>query len=67
MPRRMSLAIPFVKAAEWGLVVLLAAHLSLGIRLIVLELGPWRGLRIAWIGWAAGIAAAIGLAFFAVA
>ena len=58
--------LPLVKAAEWGLVVLLALHLSLGTRLIVLELGAWRGLRPAWIGWAAGVAAAVGLAFFAV-
>ena len=58
--------LPLVKAAEWGLVVLLTAHLSLGIRLIVLELGTWRGLRFAWVGWAAGAAAAVGLAFFAV-
>ena len=59
--------LPFVKAAEWGLVVLLALHLSLGTRLMVLELGAWRGLRIAWIGWAGGVAAAIGLAWLAVA
>ena len=59
--------LPLVKVAEWGLVVLLAAHLSLGTRLIVLELGAWRGLRIAWIGWAAGVAATIGLAWLVVA
>ena len=59
--------LPLVKAAEWGLVVLLATHLGLGARLLVLELGPWRGLRIAWVGWAAGIAAVTGLAFLAVA
>ena len=59
--------LPLVKAAEWGLVVLLAIHLVLGARLLMLELGPWRGMRTAWIGWAAGIAAAIGLAFLAVA
>ena len=58
--------LPLVKAAEWGLVVLLAVHLSLGVRLLVLELGPWRGLRIGWIGWAAGVAAATGLAFLVV-
>lgn len=57
--------LPLVKAAEWGLVVLLAVHLVLGARLLVLELGSWRGLRPAWIGWAAGIAAAVGLAFIA--
>ena len=59
--------LPLVKAAEWCLVVLLAVHLSLGARLLVLELGPWRGLRTAWIGWAAGIAAVVGLALVAVA
>ena len=59
--------LPLVKAAEWGLVVLLGAHLVLGARLLVVELGPWRGMRTAWIGWAAGTAAVIGLAFLAVA
>ena len=59
--------LPLVKAAEWGLVVLLAVHLTLGARLLVLELGPWRGMRTAWIGWAAAVAAATGLAFLAVA
>ena len=59
--------LPLVKAAEWGLVVLLAVHLTLGARLLVLELGPWRGLRTAWIGWAAGVAAVAGLAFLVVA
>ena len=59
--------LPFVKAAEWGLVVLLAVHLVLGARLLVLELGPWRGMRTAWVGWAAGVAAGIGIAFLAVA
>ena len=33
---------PVFKIAEWGLVVLLAAHLTLGIRVLVLELLPWR-------------------------
>ena len=58
--------LPLVKAAEWGLVVLLAVHLALGARLLMLELGPWRGMRTAWIGWAAGVAAVTGLAFLAV-
>ena len=59
--------LPLVKAAEWGLVVLLAVHLALGARLLVLELGPWRGMRTAWFAWAAAIAAVAGLAFVAVA
>ena len=59
--------LPLVKVAEWGLVMLLAVHLVLGARVLVLELGHWRGMRTAWIGWAAGIAAVTGLAFLAVA
>lgn len=59
--------LPLVKAAEWGLVVLLAVHLVLGARLLVLELGRWRGMRTSWIGWAVGIATVTGLAFLAVA
>ena len=40
-----------VKLAEWGLVVLLAVHLIFGLRLLVLELRPWRGgdARLGWI------------------
>ncbi len=30
-----------VKLAEWGLVVLLGLHLTLGLRLLALELLPW--------------------------
>lgn len=59
--------LPLVKAAEWGLVVFLAVHLALGARLLVLELGPWRGMRTAWLGWAAGVAVVTGLAFLVVA
>ena len=33
---------PVFKIAEWGLVVLLAAHLAFGIRVLMLELLPWR-------------------------
>ena len=52
-----------VKLAEWGLVLLLTVHLAAGLRLLVLELLPWRGARHGWIGWGAGAAFAIGLAF----
>ena len=48
-----------VKLAEWGLVVLLALHLSFGLRLLVLELRPWPGgdARLGWI--VPGLAAAL--------
>lgn len=59
---------PLVKAAEWGLVVLLSAHLLLGLRLLVLEFLPWRSggdtrTGLVWLG--AGGALAAGLVFLA--
>lgn len=38
-------ATPLFKFAEWGLVVLLGAHLLGGIRLLLIEFGRWQGLR----------------------
>lgn len=58
--------LPLVKAAEWGLVTLLALHLFFGLRLLALELFPWRhrqAARLGWIAWGAGGAAALGLVF----
>ena len=57
---------PLVKTAEWGLVILLGLHLVLGLRVVAIEFGSWRGLRLTWIKWAAAIAALLGLAFLAV-
>jgi fumarate reductase subunit D len=57
---------PLVKLAEWGLVILLGLHLALGLRVVAIELGPWRGLRLAWIKSAVVIAALLGVAFLAV-
>jgi len=54
---------PLVKAGEWGLVVLLAAHLCGGLRILVIEFLPWNGLRKDWIAATAGISIAFGLAF----
>jgi fumarate reductase subunit D len=50
---------PAVKAAEWGLVTLLALHLAGGLRVLALEFLPWRG-------WAKGLAALAGAIAFAV-
>lgn len=55
-----------VKIAEWGLVVLLALHLSFGLRLLVLELLPWpdpTAARPVWVGYGAGLAFTLGLLF----
>ena len=54
---------PIVKAAEWSLVVLLAAHLTGGLRILVIEFLPWSGLRKDWIAATIGIGIACGLAF----
>ena len=54
---------PMVKAAEWGLVLLLAAHASGGIRLLALEFLPWRGWQQSLLAIAAGFSVAVGLAF----
>ena len=58
-------ALPWVKASEWTLVVLLAVHMSLGLRILALEFLPWRGARKSWLGWGAGLAAVVGLLFLA--
>ncbi len=58
----------WVKAAEWGLVVLLALHLTLGLRVLALELLPWGrapSLRTGWIYAGAGLSLIAGGVFIA--
>ncbi len=52
---------PLFKLAAWGLVVLLAAHLVGGIRLLVIEFGTWRGSRKGWIGAALAASVLVGV------
>lgn len=54
---------PLVKAAEWGLVVLLAAHLGGGLRVLALEFLPWRDWQKGLAAAAAALAVGAGLAF----
>ena len=54
---------PLVKAAEWILVLLLAAHLAGGLRLLVLEFLPWRDWQKTLAALAAGASLACALAF----
>ena len=54
---------PLVKAAEWGLVVLLAVHLCAGLRVMVLEFLPWRDSRKGLIGLGALASGAVGALF----
>ena len=54
---------PLVIAGEWVLVTLLAAHFAGGLRLLALELLPWRSWQKSLAAAAAGIALLAGLAF----
>ena len=54
---------PLVIAGEWMLVILLAAHLALGLRLLALEFLPWRNWQKTLAALAAGFALIAGLAF----
>ena len=54
---------PLVKFAEWGLVLLLAAHLTGGLRLLALEFLPWRDWQKTLAAIAGGVALVAGLAF----
>jgi fumarate reductase subunit D len=53
---------PLVKAAEWGLVCLLAAHLAGGLRLLALEFLPWRDWQKSLLAGAAGLTVVVGFA-----
>ncbi|MEC5319871.1 succinate dehydrogenase [Brenneria populi subsp. brevivirga] len=57
---------PLVKAAEWGLVVLLCLHVSFGLRLLALETLNWRHprqARLGWIGWGTAFSLIVGAVF----
>ena len=54
---------PLVIAAEWLLVILLAAHLAGGLRLLALELLPWRDWQKTLAALAAAFALVAGFAF----
>ena len=54
---------PLVKFAETGLVLLLAAHMTGGVRLLMLEFLAWRNWQKSLLAAAAGVSLAAGLAF----
>ena len=54
---------PLVKFAEAGLVVLLALHLTGGLRLLALEFLPWRDWQKTAVALASGLSLIIGLVF----
>jgi fumarate reductase subunit D len=53
---------PLVKVAEWGLVLLLSAHMTGGLRLLALEFLPWRDWQKSLAAIAGGLALVAGLA-----
>ena len=54
---------PLVKFAEWGIVVLLAAHLGGGLRVLAIEFLDWHEWQKSLAAVAAAIVVATGLAF----
>ncbi|HEY5700788.1 MAG TPA: succinate dehydrogenase, cytochrome b556 subunit [Gammaproteobacteria bacterium] len=54
---------PLVTFAEFGLVLLLAAHLTGGVRLLVIEFLPWTERQKSMLAAAGGIAFAAGVLF----
>lgn len=54
---------PLVRFGEWGLVLLLAAHFTGGLRLLALEFLPWREWQKGLAALAAGATLALALAF----
>jgi fumarate reductase subunit D len=54
---------PLVHMAEWGLVFLLAAHFTGGMRLLLVEFGRWRDGQKTLVALAAGASLACALAF----
>jgi len=54
---------PLVKFAETVLVLLLAAHMTGGVRLLMLEFLAWRDWQRSLLAIAAGVSVAAGLAF----
>ena len=54
---------PLLKFAETGLVLLLAAHMAGGVRLLALEFLEWREWQKTLLAAAAGVSLVAGLAF----
>jgi fumarate reductase subunit D len=53
---------PMVKFAEWGIVVLLAAHLGGGLRVLAIEFLDWHEWQKSLAAAAAALVVAVGLA-----
>lgn len=54
---------PLAKFAEWGVVVALAVHMTLGLRVLAIEFLPWHERTLAVVATCIAAAFAVGLAF----
>ncbi len=54
---------PIFKFGEWLLVFALVVHAVGGIRILLIEFRPWRGLRRGWIPAGLGTAAIVSVVF----
>jgi fumarate reductase subunit D len=54
---------PFVRFAEWGLVIALALHMALGLRVLAIEFAGVRERTAVTVSLAGAAAAAVGLIF----
>ncbi|WP_353152389.1 succinate dehydrogenase, cytochrome b556 subunit [Pollutimonas bauzanensis] len=54
---------PIFKFGEWLLVFFLALHALGGIRILLIEFRPWKGLRLGWISASFGTAAIVSFVF----
>jgi fumarate reductase subunit D len=52
---------PILKAAEWALVVALATHMALGLRVLAIEFLPWRERTVATVTTCVGAGFLVGL------
>jgi fumarate reductase subunit D len=52
---------PLVKLVEWALVVALATHMALGLRVIAIEFLPWRDRTAATVSTCLGAGLLVGL------
>ena len=52
---------PLVKSAEWALVVALALHMALGLRVLAIEFLPWRDRTVATVTTCIGAGFLVGL------
>ena len=54
---------PAAKLAEWALVIALATHMALGLRVLAIEFLPWRDRTAATVSACLGAALMVGLLF----